>query len=83
MTKLLAREPGFHSRQGAGNYCLRHPVQTDPGTHPASYPIGTGGKAAGALKLMAPWSYTSTSPYAFTAWCLIKHKIRSRSVVLS
>jgi hypothetical protein len=36
---------------GAGNLSLRHRVQTGSGTHPASYPVGTGcsfpsGKAA-------------------------------------
>jgi hypothetical protein len=38
---------------GAGNFSLHHHVQTSPGTHPNSYPMGTrvpfpGGKAAGA-----------------------------------
>jgi hypothetical protein len=37
----------------AGKFSLRHRVQTGSGTHPASYPMGTGGsfpgdKAAGA-----------------------------------
>jgi hypothetical protein len=36
---------------GAGNFSLRHSVQTDSGAHPASYPMGrecslNGGKAA-------------------------------------
>jgi hypothetical protein len=38
---------------GTGNVSLHHRVQTGSGTHPASYPMGTGGsfhggKAAGA-----------------------------------
>jgi hypothetical protein len=38
---------------GAGNFSLRHRVQTGSGAHPGSYPMGTGGsspggKAAGA-----------------------------------
>jgi hypothetical protein len=38
---------------GAGNFSLHHRVQNGPGTHPASYPMGTrgsfpGGKAAEA-----------------------------------
>jgi hypothetical protein len=28
---------------GAGNFSLRHYVQTGPGAHSASYPMGTGG----------------------------------------
>jgi hypothetical protein len=37
---------------GAGNFSLHHRVQTDPGAHSASYPMGTrvsfpGDKAAG------------------------------------
>jgi hypothetical protein len=38
---------------GAGNFSLHHRMQTDPGTHPASYPVGNSdsfprGKAVGA-----------------------------------
>jgi hypothetical protein len=45
---------------GAGNFSFRHRVETGFGTHPASYPIGTGGsfprgKAVGALS----WPLTS------------------------
>jgi hypothetical protein len=29
------------------NFSLRHRVQIGSGVHPASYPVGTGGKAAG------------------------------------
>jgi hypothetical protein len=32
----------------AGNFSLHHPVQNCSGAHPASYPMGTGGKAARA-----------------------------------
>jgi hypothetical protein len=32
----------------AGNFSLHHHVQNGSGAHPASYPMGTGGKAAGA-----------------------------------
>jgi hypothetical protein len=44
----------------AGNFSIRHRVQTGSGAHPASYPIGTvgsflGGKTAGA------WSWQLTS----------------------
>jgi hypothetical protein len=38
----------FRFPAGAGNYSLRHRVHNCSGTHPASYQMGTGGKAAGA-----------------------------------
>jgi len=36
-------------------FFLHHRVQTVSGAHPASYPMGTGGEAAGA------WSWLLTS----------------------
>jgi hypothetical protein len=41
--------PGSRVRfsTGAGNFSLHHCVQNGSGTHPASYPMGTGGQAAG------------------------------------
>jgi len=33
---------------GAENFSLHHHVQTGSGSHPASYPMGTGGKMARA-----------------------------------
>jgi hypothetical protein len=53
-----------------------------PGAHPASYPISTKGEAAGSEANHSPpssveaknvWSCTSTPPFLFMAWCLIKH----------
>jgi hypothetical protein len=38
------------------NLSLRHRIQNGSGAHPASYPVGIGGKMAGA------WSYTSSLP---------------------
>jgi hypothetical protein len=35
-------------RAGAGNFSLRHIVQTGSGTHPASYPMGTSGSFPGS-----------------------------------
>jgi hypothetical protein len=32
---------GVRIQAGAGNFSLRHHVQTGSGDHPASYPIGT------------------------------------------
>jgi hypothetical protein len=39
---------GFDSRPGARNFSPFQCVQTGSGAHPASYPMGTGGKATGA-----------------------------------
>jgi hypothetical protein len=57
-------------------------VQTGPGVHPTSYPMGTGGFFPGGVKrsgreadhsppasaeVKKMWIYTSTPPYAFMA----------------
>jgi hypothetical protein len=66
---------------------LRQRVQTGSGAHPASYLMAAGSsslrvKRSGRETDHSPpsgaevknaWSYTSTHPYVFTAWCLIKH----------
>jgi hypothetical protein len=36
---------------GAGNFSLLHRIQSDSGTHPASYPVGTGGSLPGVKQL--------------------------------
>jgi hypothetical protein len=72
---------------GAGNFSLQHNVKNGSGAHPASYPMGTrgsfsGGKSAGreadhtsiSAEVKNVWSYTSTPPYVFVAWCLVKHR---------
>jgi len=51
---------GFRVPAGAGNFSLRHRVQTGLGAHPTSYPMSTrsffvGGKRTGA------WSWPLTS----------------------
>jgi hypothetical protein len=72
---------------GAGIYPLRHRLCTPSGAHPVSYPMGTRifsqeVKAAGretdhsppsSAEIKNAWSYTSTPPYVFIVWCLIKH----------
>jgi hypothetical protein len=35
-----------------------------------------------SAKVKNAWSYTSTSPYAFMAWCLVKHRDNVRYVTL-
>jgi hypothetical protein len=47
---------------GARDFCLLRSVQTGTGSHPASYPMGTGGKAAGA------WSWPFTSAEVKNMW---------------
>jgi hypothetical protein len=58
------------------------PFQTDYGTHLLPYPVDTGCSFPGhwvdywspsSAKVKNAWSCTSTSPYVFIAWCLIKH----------
>jgi hypothetical protein len=59
---LCAGRSGGSSPAGAGNFSFHHGVQTDSGTHAASYPMGTrdsfsGGKAARS------WSWPLISTY--------------------
>jgi hypothetical protein len=46
--RLDDRGSRFRFPAGAGNFSLYHQVQDGLGAHPASYPMGTGGTAAGA-----------------------------------
>jgi hypothetical protein len=73
---------------GAGNFCLHHRVQNGSGAHPASYAMGTGALSLGVKRpgrevdhsppsdaeFKNAWSYTSTPPNVFMAWCLVKHR---------
>jgi hypothetical protein len=73
---------------GAGNFSLHHRVQTGSGSHPASYPMGTGAVSLGikrpgrkvdhsppsSAEVKNAWSYTSTLQYVFMTWCLIKNR---------
>jgi hypothetical protein len=63
------------------DYCLLHFDQTCSGTRPSSYSVCTWDSLPGRevghsfpphAEIKRPWSYTSTSPYVFMAWCLIK-----------
>jgi hypothetical protein len=73
----------------AGNFSLRHLVQTGSGAHPASYPMGTRGSFPGG-KAVSAWSWPMTSiycrgqrmrgailplpQYVPMAWCLVEHR---------
>jgi len=59
-------------------------IQTGSGADLATYPMGTGGEAAGREGDHSPpssaeaknaWSYTSTPQHVFMSLCLIKHWI--------
>jgi len=60
----------------AGNFYLHHRVQTGSGACPASYPMVTGGCFSGgkAAEDNNAWYYTSTPPYVFMVWRLVKHR---------
>jgi len=89
-TRLRAGRPGFDSRQGLGIF-FRHRVQTYPGAHSASFPVGSGALTLGVKRrgheadhsipstaeVKYAWSYISTLPYAFMAWCLVEYRDNS------
>jgi hypothetical protein len=52
---LDGRGIGFRVLVEAQDFSSLHVVQTDSGVHPAHYPVGTWGKAAG------PWSWSLAS----------------------
>jgi hypothetical protein len=82
------RMVGVRFPTGAGNFSLRHRVQTGSGAHTVSYPTDTEGSFSGSKAAWAwswpytpssaevknAWSYTSTPQYVFMAWCLVKHR---------
>jgi hypothetical protein len=84
VTKLRTGLSGFDSCKGRGRtFSLRHSVQTASGAHSASYRMGTGIKRPGQEAEHSPpssaevknaWSYTSTLPYVFMVWYLVKRK---------
>jgi hypothetical protein len=58
------------------NFRYSYIIQTGPGVHPTSYPIGTGVKRPGlesdhsppaSAEVKKTWIYTSTPPYTFMA----------------
>jgi hypothetical protein len=51
---------GFRFPARAGNFSLRHHVQTSYGAHPASYPMGTGSPFRGG-KVAVAWNWPLTS----------------------
>jgi len=82
---------------GAGNFSLHHCVQTKFLAHPVSYPLVTRGsfsRVKGGRAWSWPltsiwgefknaWSYTSTLPYVFMAWCLVKYRLRLHCIMFS
>jgi hypothetical protein len=95
VTRLRVGRPGFDSRQGQGNFYLRHRVQKSSGAHPTSYPMGTRDSFTPGLKrprresdlspspsaeLKNAYSYISTPPYVFMKWYSFEY---SRKFTLS
>jgi len=74
---------GFGSRQGQEFFLFASASRPALDSTSASYPIGKEGSSPGVkvanhfslsiADVKNVWSYTSTSPYVFTAWWLIKH----------
>jgi hypothetical protein len=70
-----------------------HRVQICSGAHSASYPMGTlllkrpksqaDHQPPSSSEVKNAWSYTSTSPYIYMAWFLIKQGIRLHGVELN
>jgi hypothetical protein len=80
---LRARWSGVWVPAGAGNFSLRHRIQTGSGTHPASNSVGTrdsfpGGKSSRpnhshlAPRSRMLWDIPPLTQYAFMAWCSVK-----------
>jgi hypothetical protein len=61
----------------AGNFSLRHHVQTGSGAHPASYPMCTGGsfpRSGRGVKLITHPHLVPRSKDVFMAWYLVKQR---------
>jgi hypothetical protein len=80
---------GVRIPAAAGNFSLRHRVQTDSEAHAASYPMGNGGLPMGVKRLGCEDDDSPPSSaggqrirgsipphpqYVFMAWCLVKHR---------
>jgi hypothetical protein len=55
-------------------FSLRHCVLTEPGAHPTSYPVGTGGSFAGVKRPGREADHSRPSN-AFISWCSVKGKV--------
>jgi hypothetical protein len=81
VTRLWAGQPGLDSRHGQGFLCLFHHVQIPSGVPGAlSLRVKRPGREANhsspsSAEVMNALSYSSTPPYVFMAWSLIKHRI--------
>jgi hypothetical protein len=86
VTRLLAGRPGFDSRQGQGIFVFA--TACIPGRVPPSLlcngyrGVKRPGREANHLppcsaEVKNVWSYASTPPYVFMAWCLVKYKVKS------
>jgi hypothetical protein len=73
---LSLQSYGLHDEAIVIRFPTGFNVQTGSGDHPVSYNMRPGIKAAGDVKLthlhLVPRNSTSTLPYVFILWCLIK-----------
>jgi hypothetical protein len=70
------------------SFSLLHRLQTGSGTHPASYPVGTGALSPAVKRSGRETDHSppcsaevkmrgaiSTPHYVFMAWCLVKYRV--------
>jgi hypothetical protein len=92
VTRLRDRRPWFDFRQGLQVFLLA--TASLPALGPTQPPIQSvpwikrPGREADhspppSAEVKNAWSYTSTPPYIFMVWCLMKQWIRPRGAVLS
>jgi hypothetical protein len=76
---------GVRIPAGAGNFSLRHRVQTGSGAHPASYPVGTKGPLLGVKRpgREADHSPPSSAEVKECVELYLPSPIRPHGVVLS
>jgi hypothetical protein len=96
-TILRAGRPGFDSRQEQFSlrYRIQTGPEAYPASYPMG--TGRGGGLSLGVKwrgiesdnsplsnaeVKNSWSYNSTPPYVFMAWCLVKYRIRFHGAVL-
>jgi hypothetical protein len=88
MTRLLAGRLGFDSRQGQG--ILLFATASRPSLEPTQPTVHlvpgvlslrakrpnreTHHSRASSTEVKITWIYTSSPPYVFIAWCLVKHR---------
>jgi hypothetical protein len=70
VTRLRAGRPRFDSRQGQGMFLFA--TGSSPGLRRPGCEADHSPQSSAEVKNV--WSCTSTTPYVFMAWCLVKHR---------